>query len=107
PEPLARDGIPGQPGAVKGLTGRVRRSVSSMALLSVLAGSASSARGYEEGPVGDAGTLAGVVRFAGTPPKPARLPVAKHPVVCGEPKESESLVLGADRGVKDAVVRIE
>lgn len=81
--------------------------MSSMALLSVLAGSASSARGYEEGPVGDAGTLAGVVRFAGTPPKPARLSVAKHPDVCGEPKESESLVLGADRGVKDAVVRIE
>jgi plastocyanin len=62
---------------------------------------------YEEAPVTDAGTIGGVVRFAGTPPRLEALAVNKNRDVCGDQKPSEALVLGADRGVKGSVVLVE
>jgi len=62
---------------------------------------------YEETAVKDGGTLAGVVRFAGTPPKLEPLPVHRNREVCGEQKPSEALVVGPDRGVRGSVVLIE
>lgn len=62
---------------------------------------------YEEAAVADGGTLTGVVRFAGTPPTLAPLPVNKNRDVCGESKPAEALVVGADRGVKGSVIMIE
>jgi plastocyanin len=62
---------------------------------------------YEVVEVADGGTLTGVVRFAGTPPKLAPLAVNKNREVCGEQKPSEALVIGPDGGVRGSVVLIE
>jgi hypothetical protein len=68
---------------------------------------ASPAAAYEEVAVKDGGTLSGVVRFNGTPPKLDPIPVNKNRDVCGDQKPSEALVLGPERGVKGSVVLIE
>jgi hypothetical protein len=57
--------------------------------------------------VRDGGVLAGVVRFAGTPPRLEPIRVNKNREVCGESKVSEALVVGPDGGVRGSVVRIE
>jgi hypothetical protein len=62
---------------------------------------------YEAITVTDGGTLTGVVRFSGPPPKLEPLPVNRNREVCGEQKPSEALVLGPDRGVRGSVVLIE
>ena len=63
--------------------------------------------GYEVVTVQDGGTLAGSVKFVGTPPKLDPIAVNKNRDVCGEHKASEALVLSADRGVKGSVVLVE
>ena len=62
---------------------------------------------YEAITVKDGGTISGVVRFNGTPPKLGPIPVNKNRDVCGDEKPSEALVIGADRGVRDSVVLVE
>ena len=68
---------------------------------------ASPAAAYEVVTVPEAGALAGVVKFAGAPPKLPPLPVNKNRDVCGESKESEALVLGSERGVRGGVILLE
>ena len=65
---------------------------------------APAAAAYEEIGVEDGGTLTGVVRFTGTPPKLEPIAVNKNRDVCGDQKASEALTLGADRGVKGSVI---
>src|SRR5439155_276722 len=77
---------------------RVRRALFAMAVLALTASAAQAA--YEEIALKDGGTLSGVVRFAGTPPKLDPLPVHRNREVCGEQKASEALVVGPDRGVR-------
>ncbi len=74
-----------------------------MVLVSATAASAT----YEAVDVKDGGTLSGVVRFAGPPPKLAPLAVNKNREVCGEEKPSEALMVGADGGVRGSVVLVE
>jgi plastocyanin len=62
---------------------------------------------YEAVEVTDGGTLTGVVRFAGVPPRLAPLAVNKNRELCGEQKPSEALVVGLDGGVRGSVVLIE
>jgi plastocyanin len=68
---------------------------------------AAPAGAYEVIAVKDGGTVAGVVRFVGTPPTLSPIPVNKNRDVCGDQKASEALVLGSDRGVRDTVVMVE
>jgi hypothetical protein len=68
---------------------------------------APAAAAYEAVTVSDGGTLTGVVRFTGTPPRLEPLAVNKNRDVCGDSKESEVLVLGAERGVRGGVVLLE
>lgn len=82
----------------------MRRFVTLATLALVLAAPAAA---YEVVPVRDGGALAGIVRFVGTPPKLAPLPVNKNRDVCGEQKPSEALVVGPDRGVRGSVILIE
>jgi hypothetical protein len=79
--------------------------VIALALVGLTVTAASAA--YEETTVADGGTLSGVVRFTGTPPKLDPLLVNKNREVCGEQKASEALVVGPDRGVRGSVVLIE
>src|SRR6266568_4886001 len=54
-----------------------------------------------------AGDIVGKVKYAGTPPAPAKIPVTKDQAVCGKVEHvDESLVVGAGKGVKNAVVNI-
>ena len=76
------------------------------ALVAVL-GWAGPAPAYEAVAVPDGGSLRGVVRFAGTAPRLELLRVNKNRDVCGDTKEPEALVVGADRGVRGSVVLIE
>ena len=62
---------------------------------------------YQEVAVPDGGTLSGVVRFVGTPPKLEPLAVRRDRETCGAQQSSEALVLGPDRGVRGSVVLIE
>jgi hypothetical protein len=77
------------------------------AALLTAAALAAPAAAYEVVPVAEPGSLTGVVRFVGTPPKLDPLPVNKNRDVCGESKESEALVLGPDRGVRGSVILLE
>ena len=51
--------------------------------------------------------VAGVVRFAGSPPKLEPIKVNKNREVCGASKDSEALVVGPEGGVRGSVVLIE
>lgn len=83
----------------------MRRRVAAALLAALVATGAEAA--YEAVEVTDGGTLTGVVRFAGPPPRLAPLAVNKNREVCGEQKPSEALVVGPDGGVKGSVVLLE
>jgi hypothetical protein len=68
---------------------------------------ASPALAYDVVSVTDAGSLAGIVKFVGTPPKLEPIAVNKNRDVCGDQKDSEALVLGPERGVRGSVILIE
>ena len=72
-----------------------------------LSGPAAGEAAYEEIAVKDGGTLTGVVRFTGAPPKLAPIAVNKNRDVCGDDKPSEALIVGPDRGVKGSVILLE
>lgn len=79
-----------------------------MSLMAVLALTTPGlASGYEVVEVKDGGALTGNVKFVGAPPGLAPIPVKKNQDVCGKSKPSEALVLGADKGVRYAVVWLE
>jgi plastocyanin len=75
--------------------------------LLLAAASAAPAAAYEAVTVADGGSVAGLVKFAGTPPKLEPLPVNKNRDVCGDQKAAEALVLGSDRGVRGTVILLE
>ncbi|MEA2624246.1 MAG: hypothetical protein QOD06_291 [Candidatus Binatota bacterium] len=54
----------------------------------------------------DTGTIVGQVSFEGTPPAPKKIEVTKDQQVCGKEKEAESLIVGSDGGIKNAVVHL-
>lgn len=81
-----------------------------IALAAVLGGVlllAGTAYPYEAAPVANGGTITGVVKFDGAPPKPARLEISKDKDVCGvRPLFDQSLIVGSSGGIKNAVVTI-
>jgi hypothetical protein len=61
--------------------------------------------GYEAGSVTNGGTITGQVTYDGTPPPPETSPVTKDEAVCGtEPKVSQALLVGPDKGIQNVVV---
>ncbi len=66
----------------------MRRLVLLMTLVALPATAAQAA--YEEVAVTDGGTLAGVVRFAGTPPRLEPIVVHRDREICGEQQASEA-----------------
>lgn len=55
----------------------------------------------------DGGTIAGTVKFEGPPPKSAPVEISKDREVCGAvPHYDESLVVGAQGGIANAVISI-
>ena len=54
-----------------------------------------------------AGDISGRVLYAGTPPAPAPIAITKDAEVCGrEPRTDDALVVGADKGILNVVVRV-
>ena len=65
------------------------------------------ARTYQAEAVKDGGGIAGTVRFDGVPPPRQPVEISKDREVCGAaPHYDESLVVGADGGVQNAVVSV-
>jgi len=76
-------------------------------LMALVLGPPAIAAAYETGDLREAGTLTGIVRFAGVLPALAPVPVKKNRDVCGSEKPPAALVVGPERGVQDAVILIE
>ena len=65
------------------------------------------AHAYQAEAVKNGGTITGIVKLDGPPPKRARVEVSKDRSVCGAvPHYDQSLIVGKDRGIADAVVSI-
>ncbi len=62
---------------------------------------------YEEVEVTNGGTIVKEVLFTGQVPAQGTLAVTKNQESCGESKPDESLIVGPNKGVKNAVVTIE
>lgn len=65
-----------------------------------------AAGGYQETTVASGGTIAGVVRFEGTPPPATTITIDKDTEICGTSKTNEELLVSASGGIKNAVVSI-
>ncbi|MBI3030720.1 MAG: carboxypeptidase regulatory-like domain-containing protein [Candidatus Rokubacteria bacterium] len=52
------------------------------------------------------GSIVGEVKFSGTPPAPKIVKVNKDNQACGNEKKSEELVVGANKGIRYAVVSL-
>jgi plastocyanin len=62
---------------------------------------------YEAMTVSDGGTIVGEVKYAGDPPAPEKIDVTKDANICGaDPKVSPTLVIGANKGIKDVVASL-
>jgi plastocyanin len=83
----------------------MNRRLALIATLSI--GLAAPAFAYEGGAVADGGSITGTVKFDGTAPAPKKLDITKDKEVCGKEEHfDEALVVGADNGIKNAVVAI-
>jgi plastocyanin len=65
-----------------------------------------SVSAYEAVDVTNGGSVSGEVKYQGEPPAPAKIAVTKDNQVCGNEKTSPDLVVGADKGIANVVVRI-
>jgi plastocyanin len=62
---------------------------------------------YEAMTVSDGGTIVGEVKYAGDPPAPEKIDVTKDANICGaDPKVSPTLIVGANKGIKDVVASL-
>jgi hypothetical protein len=80
----------------------LRRARSAL-LLAAFAAAPFSAAAYEVVTVTDGGTIKGKVVYQGTVPMKKIIPT-KDRATCGEVREQAEIVVGADKGVEDAVV---
>lgn len=74
--------------------------------VALLAASPPPAAAYEVVPVTDGGTIEGKVTFDGTVPSRKIIPT-KDKETCGDIREEPQVIVGADKGVQDAVVYLK
>ena len=79
---------------------RIAPLAAALVLVSATAGA------YDSITVKDGGTVVGVVRYDGPPREARQIAVTKDQEVCGKQKLDESLVVGAEKQLADAVVSI-
>jgi plastocyanin len=70
-------------------------------------GTIGTASAYEAIDVTGGGSLAGTIKFAGTPPAPEKFAVTKDNQACGAEKTKADLVVGADGGLANAFVVVK
>jgi hypothetical protein len=66
---------------------------------------AAAAGEYQATTVADGGTIKGNVVYTGSVPVKKIIP--KDPEVCGQPRDESQIVVGANKGVEDAIVYLE
>lgn len=84
-----------------------RTYLASVLFIVVQAVAVAPACAYEEIDVVEGGQIAGQVLFRGTPPQPGTLAVTKHQEICGSSKPDESLIVGSQGGLKNAIITVE
>lgn len=68
---------------------------------------AKPALGYDAGEVANGGSISGTIQFAGDAPAPKLIEATKDKKVCGKTQKfDESLVVSAEKGIKNAVISI-
>lgn len=80
-----------------------------MTALILVALSGTSARlswAYEGGAVADGGSISGTVKLSGEAPAVKAPDINKDQEICGKTKPSDALVLGGDKSIRFAVVRL-
>ncbi len=77
-----------------------------IAALTAVGSASSGAASYEGVAVEDGGIVRGAVRYAGTPPPPATIAITKDTEACGREKIAANLLVGPDKGIENAVVRL-
>ena len=87
------------------------RIMNSKTVISLVVGAslslASVALGYDAGAVSNGGSISGTITFAGDAPEAALIEVTKDTKVCAQTeKYDESLVVGENKGIKNAVISI-
>ena len=87
------------------------RMMNSKTVLALVVGAslslASVALGYDAGAVSNGGSISGTITFAGDAPEVKPVEVTKDTKVCAQTqKYDESLVVGENKGIKNAVVSI-
>jgi plastocyanin len=76
-------------------------------MVGIVVAAATVAFSHEPEKITGAGNITGVVRYSGTPPKARELEISKDRDVCGaHPLYDQSLVVGKDAGISNAVVTI-
>lgn len=73
----------------------------------LLLGLCSYANAYKAVEVSNGGTITGTIKFSGTPPTNPKLEITKDKDVCGKSLTADYYIVGADGGLKNAVVTIE
>jgi plastocyanin len=90
---------------------RMRRNMLLRGAMAVaMAALATRASAYEAVAVTDGGSISGTVKYSGTPPTPAKIPVTKDPDVCGKEgkeKTSPDLLVGSGGGIANVVVVVK
>ncbi len=64
------------------------------------------AQAYDAMAVTDGGTISGTIKLAGTPPAAKSIKTSKDQQQCGAEVPDEALMVGADKGIKNVVIRI-
>ena len=77
-----------------------------IALLLAVAGAGSAVQAYDVAPVAGGGSVEGKVTFDGVAPIKKVIPT-KDREVCGGPRDEPQILVGADKGVQDAVVYLK
>jgi hypothetical protein len=62
---------------------------------------------YREIDVKNGGTISGTVTLKGSPPAPEVIPVSKDTAACGKSKTLQSVITGANGGLKNVIVGLE
>jgi plastocyanin len=75
--------------------------------LTLVLGLAGQGAAYEATTVVDGGTLAGTVKFQGTPPAAEKFEVTKDVEACGKEKTKPDLVVGGDGGLANVAVVVK
>jgi plastocyanin len=84
----------------------MKRIATSLVAAAAVLGMAAGAHAYDAMAVTDGGTIIGTIKYTGAAPAEKTIKPNKDVEVCGSDLPNEALEVGADKGLKNAVVRL-